>query len=1264
MLRLSLSSTQRVARYLSLGAAFLMPVAAVWSAGDVRASLNIPAHWVPLNTRLAAADAKAANAPEGNSPVSSKLQYDRDIEPILADNCFGCHGPAKGKGGLHLNDRKSAVDSGAIVPGDPAKSEVVKRIFAADATDLMPPPETHKALTAEQKDKLKRWIVEGAAYQTANAGAESPPSPKTSASNSTPKSTASKANATKPPVSKPTVTSKGLKTATSNSAGQKLAITPTGAKVQFNKDIRPILAENCFACHGPDPGARKAKLRLDTQEGFFADRGDGPTIVAGKPLASPLYKRISSKDQDEMMPPPASHKSLKPEQIALIRRWIEQGAPWQPHWSLIKPERPALPTVKNVKWVKNPIDRFILARLEATGLQPAPEAPRYALARRVALDLTGLPPEPEVLQAFLNDKSSDAYDKLVDQLLQSPHYGEHRARYWLDAARYADTHGMHFDNYREMWPYRDWVIKAFNKNEPFDRFTVEQIAGDLLPKPTQDQLVATGFQRCNITTNEGGTIAEENLANYANDRVSTTGWVFMGMTMNCAACHDHKFDPITQKDFYSMSAFFRNTTQGALDGNVKDGNGPSMTVVTDPDDYARWTQLPDLIKTAKERVEGRKKEAVPAFNKWAATVKATDFKVPSDGLVFHAPLNEGMGDEVSGEANGPTKIKSIGKLEWKLDGKLGPAPVIKAGATFDADNVGDFEKDQAFSYGAWVKPMAGPGGAIFARMDEANDFRGWDLWVQDRNFATHIINKWPVNALKMVTTDSPLKPGEWQHVFVTYDGSAKPDGVKIYVNGVEAKVQVEGNANTLKDTIRTTVPFRIGQRSQNAVLSDAQVQDVRIYGRKLDAGEVKQLASNAVLPTLLAIPSDKRTDAQKQSLFAYYLTTADEPFQQTTKLAASLEQEKEGIRQKYPITHIQQEKADSMPFANILYRGQYDQPKDKVEANVPAALGSLPPGAPKNRMGLAQWMIDRDNPLTARVTVNRFWQEVFGTGLVRTSEDFGIMGDPPSHPELLDWLAVEFRESGWDVKHMFKLIVTSAAYRQAAVTTPLKREKDPFNRLLSRGPRFRMDGEMIRDYALAASNTLSPKMGGPSVKPYNPDGLWSVVGVPGGDTKTFVQDHGESLYRRSVYTFWKRMSPPANLEIFNAPSREVSCTRRERTNTPLQALVMMDDPQFVEAARNLAQNALKATGSSSSDDKTLDYMAWRLLCRPLRVDERKIIKGVLKDMRTEYESKPDAAKALLSFGESKPDAALDPTQLAAWTMIASEMMNLDEVLNK
>jgi len=1035
-----------------------------------------------------------------------------------------------------------------------------------------------------------------------------------------------------------------------------------GGEVQFNRDIRPILADACFHCHGPDPGSRKASLRLDTEAGFFSSREkEGPTIVKGDPDKSPLYQRLITTDEDDLMPPPDQHKPLKPAQIAMIRDWIAQGAPWQPHWAFMVPQRANLPEVKQAGWTRNAIDNFVLAKLEATGLQPAPEADAHTLIRRVSLDITGLPPSPELLKQFIDPAdptrlSEEAYGRLIDELMKSPQYGEHRARYWLDAARYGDTHGLHFDNYREMWPYRDWVIQAFNANQPFDQFTVEQIAGDLLPKPTESQLIATGFQRCNITTNEGGTIDEENVMNMAADRVQTMGWVYMGLTTNCGQCHDHKFDPWTQRDYYSMAAFFRNTTQPPKDGNSKDGVGPFL-VVPDAKDRPRWEALPAEIAAATQQRDKRKAEAKAEFDSWLASAQPADIErgMPADGLVAHLPLNEGKGNEVAATCGGEQTFKALGPVSWAPGGKLGAAPVIAKGATFEIGSAGDFDTNQAFSYGAWIKSPKDGSGGIIARMDEANSYRGWDLFHSGQEIAAHFVSHWPDDAFKVSTRKKVLKPGQWQHVFVTYNGSGKAEGVKIYVDGAEQQVRI--GPNTLKpgSSIRTTTATRIGGRSGNQLFTGGSVQDVRVYSRAITAAELKTITNTGPLRVMLATPAAKRTPKQVGELYDYFLAGHDTQYQSLNRVVMKLEGERDTIKSRSPVTHIQEEKKDSKAMAYILMRGQYDNPGEQVEANAPAFLNPLPKGAPRNRMGLAQWLVDPANPLTARVTVNRLWQEVFGTGIVKTSEDFGIMGSPPSHPELLDWLAVEFRESGWDVKRFLKFILTSATYRQAATTTPQKIEKDPANALLSRGPRFRMDAEMLRDYALAVSKTLSPKMGGPSTKPYQPDHVWDQVGI--GNTRDYVRDSGENLYRRTVYNFWKRMAPPPNLDIFNAPNREASCVRRERTNTPLQALVTMNDPQFVEAARNLAQQALAAADP-------LAFVAGRALCRSLTPAEKDILVVSQKDLLDFYTAHPEDAKLLIAVGESKADAKLDPAKLAAWTMLCNQVMNLDEVLNK
>jgi len=1026
--------------------------------------------------------------------------------------------------------------------------------------------------------------------------------------------------------------------------------------VQFNRDIRPLLADNCFHCHGPDPGTRKAGLRLDTEAGFFAARQDKsgkeepPTIIKGQPDQSPLYQRMLSKDEDEIMPPPETHKTLKPAQIALVRRWIEQGAPWQPHWSLVAPQKQALPKTSDDAWAKNPIDRFVRARLDAAGLQPAAEADAATLIRRVSLDVTGLPPSPALLAKHLpkdGARLSDAQlSALIDELMALPAYGEHRARYWLDAARYADSHGLHFDAYREMWPYRDWVVKAYNDNLAFDKFTVWQLAGDLLPNPTEEQRIATGLQRCNPTTNEGGTIVEENLANYAADRVQTMGWVYLGLTTNCAQCHDHKFDPFSQKDFYSMAAFFRNTTQGGLDGNVKDGRGPVLYLPSDAD-RPRWDALPGEIAKGNDQVAAARKLGTPLFEKWFATAKPADLDadIPTKALVARLTLNEGKGLPAGTTAAGEP-------VTWNKAGKIGPAPAFKQGSHLVVGDAGDFGTKQAFSAAAWIKADNVEGtGTIVARMDDPKGAQGWSFFRSGRNLGVYVISKWPDDALKVVTTRNVVNTA-YQHVLMTYDGSGKATGVKIYVNGVLAETRAE--VDKLKTASRAGTPTRIGQRSQSEPFHGA-IQEVSLYGRALEPSEATTLAKLGTLRQSLA---GKPNAQQKEALREHFLLNRHEPSKLAANAVAKLTAEQMAIRARSPLTHVQEEKMDGPAMANILLRGAYDKKGDAVPAEIPAALGKLPADAPRNRLGLAKWIISEANPLTARVTVNRMWQELFGTGLVKTSEDFGIMGSLPSHPELLDWLAIDFRTHGWDVKRFYKQLLTSATYRQAAVNTPAKIEKDRDNALLSRGPRFRMDAEMLRDHALAVSGTLSPRMGGPGTKPYQPENIWEVVGV---GIQVYRPDTGENLYRRSLYNYWRRMAPPASLDLFNAPSREVSCVRRDRTNTPLQALVMLNDPQYVEAARILAQHTLQAGG----DDVTrLDAAALRVLCRPLRSNELPILADSLAQLRKHYAAHVADAEALLKVGDSKSDEKLPKSELAAWTMVCSQLLNLDEVLNK
>jgi mono/diheme cytochrome c family protein len=1028
--------------------------------------------------------------------------------------------------------------------------------------------------------------------------------------------------------------------------------------ITYNDDVRPILAENCFACHGPDSASREAGLRLDQRDAAI----EMAAIVPGEPDSSELVDRISrGQDDDLAMPPIDGHKRLSADQRTILVEWIRQGAVYQPHWSLIPPTRPDLPQVAGADWIRNPIDRFVLARLEANGLQPAPEADRRTLARRLSLDLTGLPPTPQAVEAFVNDSTPEYYQRYVDSLLDSARWGEHRGRFWLDYARYADTHGIHFDNYREIWAYRDWVIDALNSNMPFDQFTIEQLAGDLLPDPSLDQLVATGFNRCNITTNEGGIIDEEYKVLYARDRTETTSAVWLGLTTGCAVCHDHKFDAITMRDFYSFSAFFNNTTQAVRDGNVQDT--PPIVPVPRSEDRARWQELPQLISAAKSEMEAARVAARADFDKQLPTMDAAVARqaLPADQLIAHMPFSEGAGPAAFLLADGQLQQRiAAADLTWSTPGQTGPASLeISDAATLQIPDLGDFERDNAFSFSAWIwLPQDNFNGSIVARMDEANQHRGWDVWLEGGRLGSHLINRWPENALKVVA-GPPLTKERWTHVVVTYDGSSKQEGLRFYADGQELTdrgVQQNG----LTESMRTEVPLKIGTRHNSARTTGLRINDLRLFARPLDARECQTLATQSRIAYLLQRPDAIRTPDQRDEIFGYWLRDAAPAFAASEQQHRQLIAEQEAIRNRGTIAHVMNE-ADGEAEAFLLNRGEYDQRGDRVTAATPEALPPMDPSLPKNRLGLAKWLVSDEHPLTARVTVNRFWQEIFGNGLVGTSGDFGVMGNLPTHPDLLDYLAVEFRESGWDVKQFFRLMVTSATYRQSCAVSEDKLAADPDNHLFSRGPRYRMDAEMIRDHALFSSDLLSTTIGGPSVRPYQPEGVWEAVAMPGSNTRQYVPDSGEGLYRRSMYTFWKRSAPPASMEILNAPNREVCTVKRERTNTPLQALVTLNDPQFIEAARRLAENAIQ---SSTDDQARIQDIAVRLLARPLQPEELEIANHSLATLKDLYNQAPEQAQALVAVGQTPAVDSIDPQTLAAWTMLCNQLMNLDEVLTK
>jgi len=1040
-----------------------------------------------------------------------------------------------------------------------------------------------------------------------------------------------------------------------------LSLSIQAGEISFNKDIRPLLVEHCFACHGADSAARKAELRLDRRD----DAVEHGAIVPGDVDSTVMLDRIYSDDPEEVMPPPSTKKPLSDVQKELLKQWIAAGAEYQPHWSFIPPQRPTPPAVTANGWVKNPIDSFILSRLEKEGLAPADEADRRTLARRVSLDLTGLPPEPALVESFVADQQPEAYERLVDTLLGSLAWGEHRGRHWLDYARYADTHGIHFDNYREMWSYRQWVIDAFNRNLPFDQFTIFQLAGDIVndqepaasPERILDGRVASGFNRCNITTNEGGAIDEEYLVLYTRDRTETTAAVWMGLTAGCAVCHDHKFDPLSQKEFYEVSAFFNNTVQKAMDGNIHDT--PPILSIPKPEDRDDWLRLETEVPAAKAATEARRTTARADFDAWImdATPESIAASLPQDTPLLCLEMREGEGQQTRGKISGKDSDLPLSETTAWQSGPSGATALLLNGKAAELPSSGDFEHDQPWSATFWLKvPGNDSSYAVIARMDEAAGHRGWDVWVQGRRVAMHIIHAWPEDALKVAAKEQ-LRADTWTFVSITYDGTGRPEGIKIAYDGKEQPLTIEHN-KLKKNSIKTAVPFTIGSRTPDGPAHAVGLTSLSLWGRVLSTGEVEGIARSEALTAIARVPADERIKAA-ESIYGWWLESIDAPFKALKTQAAVLESQQIEVKKRGTIAHVMNEK-NEMAKAFILNRGEYDKRLDEVRPDTPDVLPAFPAAAPRNRLGLAQWLLLAEHPLTSRVTANRFWQEVFGTGLVRSSGDFGITGELPSHPELLDWLAVEFRESGWDVKKLFRLMVTSAAYRQQATVTSEKLLKDSANRLLSRGPRFRMDAEMVRDYALASSGLLVRQIGGPSVKPYQPDGVWEAVSM-GGNTNKYQRDTGENLYRRSMYWFWKRSAPPTSMDIFNAPSRETCTIKRERTNTPLQALVTLNDPQFVEAARALADRALELT--DKNDGARIAFIASHLLARSLAPEEVLIVNQSLADLAEWYKAHPEDAKQVIAVGDSKPRSA-NPIELASWTMLINELMNLDEVLCK
>ncbi len=1017
--------------------------------------------------------------------------------------------------------------------------------------------------------------------------------------------------------------------------------------VRFGRDVQPLLARHCLHCHGPDGEAREADLRLDTRDGLFAEGSDGRIVVPGNPAASELIRRITSDDPDTRMPPAEAKKPLTAEQIDTLRKWVSAGAEWEGHWAFVPPQRPTPPTSKFDEVARNPVDRFVLTRLEKAGLSPSPVASRERLIRRVSLDLTGTPPTPEEVDAFLAEDSPDAYERLVDRLLASPRYGERTAIEWLDAARYADTSGYQFDGPRDMWRWRDWVVEALNANQPFDEFSTEQLAGDLLPNATLDQRIATGFNRNHRGNSEGGIVPEEFAVEYVVDRIDTTATVWLGLTLGCARCHDHKYDPVSQREYYQLFDYFNDVPEHGR--AIKEGNSPPYVTAPTRLQQDRFAALADRWNVAQVNWGNVEPDAAHEWQMWEKTVDPTKLApwTIDDGLVAAVSFDGTIENTVE---DAPA-AKSTGEITF-TDGPRGRAGLFDGDSFVDAGDVAGFEYRDPFTVTAWVKPEESASGGVVSRMSDDVYSDGWALHVENGRVQGLFVKRWLDDSLRVEAVD-PLEPGVWQHVALTYDGSRSAAGVRLFVDGEERKLRVLLDA--LNQSFASDEPLRIGSTGTKRRFEGA-IADVRVFERVLDERVAPELQVLSVAePIGELVRGRERTRAQAVKSFQYFLRVAG-PGKYRERLANAEKATRALIEfeASLPTVMVMEQLAESRP-AFVLKRGEYDKPGERVEAGVPTALSESTNRAPgRDRLGLARWLFDPRHPLTARVAVNREWQRFFGRGIVETTEDFGTQGTPPTHPELLDWLATEFVRTGWNVKRLHRLIVTSATYRQAAAVTPALLERDPANRLLARGPRFRLPAEVVRDQALAAAGLLVERVGGPSVKPYQPEGLWAEIA----STKTYERSDGPDLYRRSLYSYVKRTVANPAMSVFDATTRESCLVRRTRTNTPLQSLALQNGTTYVEAARVLAQRSLALDDPADR----LQWMFRRVLVRRPTNRELSILTGALDAHREHFAEHREAARELVRVGDAAVPDATDPVELAAHTAVASLILNLDEAV--
>lgn len=1013
--------------------------------------------------------------------------------------------------------------------------------------------------------------------------------------------------------------------------------------VSYRREIQPILARNCFACHGPDAEQRQADLRLDQEETAKAN-----AIVEGQPDESSLIERILSNEPTSVMPPPETGHTLTEEEKSLLRRWISEGAPYQSHWAFEPIQRPPVPTTTN-DWAINPIDHFVATEHQRRGLQAAPPAQPYQLLRRIHFDLIGLPPSPEAAETFLAEPTSGNYERLVESLLQSPHYGEHMAVSWLDLARYADTNGYQNDFYRSQWPWRDWVIRSFNRHQRFDEFLVEQIAGDMLPEPSTDQLIATGFNRNNRSVTEGGSIEEEWRIENCAERSETTAAVFLGLTMQCARCHDHKYDPIERRDYYQFFAFFNNIDEQGVYTEARGNTGPQVKVPT-PQQVQELTELDRQIADLRQRVtaegDSHQHDTVDLWTKELAKES-----VPLPTPTYQAPN------------------RSDSTIRQNVWSPIGLATVFTGQATTEAlgpswDSV---DRDTPFSWSLWVQGSTR--GALFSKMNEDENYRGFDgIVLENGRLKIHLIHAWSGNAIAVVSQRALTGP-TWHLITVTYDGSSKAAGVKLYLDGTLLAVDVE--ADSLTESIRNQASAYLGQRSKSLYLN-GQVAGFTWFNAALSDAAVTKWQRQSIVDATARASAGQ---VDMEPVIRDYVANLHQS--ELAEQLKAVEAQREKSLASQQTCMIMRDRSEYRPtFA--LTRGQYDLPETSqtLWPMTPAILPPMTDGQPANRLGLARWMIDPRNPLVARVAVNRIWSQFFGRGLVESLDNFGIQGSPPSHPELLDWLASELRDSGWNVQHIQRLIVTSRTYQQASEHRSTLSDSDPKNQWLARGPRHRLSGEQLRDQALQVSQLMSATIGGPSVFPYQPGGLWEEL-AGGANDGPYRVSSGPDLYRRGLYTYRKRTVSHPTLSTFDAPSWEICYAQRSVTNTPLQSLALWNDPTYVEAARSLAERLLERHPQLNDDLTSLDnetlksavsdaiasaYQA-TLFRKPTDLERQRLVTS-FDEFLTFYRGNVAQAEELAKIGQTTANAQWKRPPLAAMTMIVSAIMNTDEFVTK